>query len=58
MADSGSVSIFEILAPRTGRPRRFNSPHSGNTIRRPPALTRLSPAALRKSEDRFIDELS
>jgi N-formylglutamate amidohydrolase len=59
MADNGSVSYFEILAPRTWTaPAVFNSPHSGSHY---PAdllrMTRLSPAALRKSEDCFIDEL-
>ncbi len=59
MADSGSVSYFEILAPRVWTaPAVFNSPHSGSQY---PAdllrMTRLSPTALRKSEDCFIDEL-
>jgi len=59
MADNGSVSYFEILAPRAWTaPAVFNSPHSGKQY---PAdllrMTRLSPAALRKSEDCYIDEL-
>jgi N-formylglutamate amidohydrolase len=59
MADNGSFSYFEILAPRVWTaPAVFNSPHSG---RQYPAdllrMTRLSPAALRKSEDCYIDEL-
>lgn len=59
MADSGSVTYFEILAPSMWTaPAVFNSPHSGAHY---PAdllrMTRLSPAALRKSEDCFIDEL-
>lgn len=59
MADSGSVSYFEILAPLAWTaPAVFNSPHSGKHY---PAdllrMTRLSPAALRKSEDCYIDEL-
>ena len=59
MADSGSVAYFEILAPSAWTaPAVFNSPHSG---RQYPAdllrMTRLSPAALRKSEDCYIDEL-
>jgi N-formylglutamate amidohydrolase len=50
---------FEILAPAAWTtPVVFSSPHSGNHY---PAdllgLTRLSPEALRKSEDCFIDEL-
>jgi N-formylglutamate amidohydrolase len=59
MADNGSVSYFEILAPRAWTaPAVFNSPHSGHQY--PDDLlrmTRLSPAALRKSEDCYIDEL-
>lgn len=59
MADNGSASFFEILAPRTWTaPAVFNSPHSGKQY---PAdllrMTRLSHAALRKSEDCYIDEL-
>ena len=59
MADSGSASFFEILAPGAWTaPAVFNSPHSGTQY---PAdllrMTRLSQAALRKSEDCFIDEL-
>ena len=59
MADNGSASFFEILAPSTWMaPAVFNSPHSGKQY---PAdllrMTRLSHAALRKSEDCYIDEL-
>ena len=59
MADNGSASYFEILAPNAWTaPAVFNSPHSG---RHYPAdllrMTRLSHAALRKSEDCYIDEL-
>jgi N-formylglutamate amidohydrolase len=59
MADSGSASFFEILAPSAWTaPAVFNSPHSGSQY---PAdllrMTRLSHAALRKSEDCYIDEL-
>jgi N-formylglutamate amidohydrolase len=55
----GEARAFEILAPeRWSAPVIFNSPHSG---RRYDAAflrqTRLSPAALRKSEDCYIDEL-
>jgi N-formylglutamate amidohydrolase len=50
---------FEILAPAHWVvPAVFNSPHSGNII--PASLleqSRLSPAALRKSEDCYVDEL-
>jgi N-formylglutamate amidohydrolase len=50
---------FEILAPREWTaPAIFNSPHSGRSY--PDSLlrmTKLSPVALRKSEDCFIDEL-
>jgi N-formylglutamate deformylase len=59
MADNGSASFFEILAPSAWTaPAVFNSPHSGRSY---PAdllrMTRLSHAALRKSEDCYIDEL-
>jgi N-formylglutamate amidohydrolase len=59
MADNGSASFFEILAPSAWTaPAVFNSPHSGKQY---PAdllrMTRLSHAALRKSEDCYIDEL-
>ena len=59
MADNGSASFFEILAPSAWTaPAVFNSPHSGSQY---PAdllrMTRLSHAALRKSEDCYIDEL-
>jgi len=50
---------FEILAPaRWSAPAIFNSPHSGRAYE-PDFLrqSRLSPAALRKSEDCYIDEL-
>lgn len=54
-----SASHFEILAPaRWTSPAVFNSPHSG--ARYTPAFlrqSRLSPRALRKSEDCYVDEL-
>jgi N-formylglutamate amidohydrolase len=50
---------FEILEPATCRaPVVFNSPHSGRVY--PPAFltaSRLELAALRRSEDSFVDEL-
>jgi N-formylglutamate amidohydrolase len=59
MANHLQAKPFEILAPAIwSAPVIFNSPHSGR--RYDPAflrLTRLSPAALRKSEDCYIDEL-
>ncbi len=61
MAHSNPFSAppFEILAPaRWIAPAVFNSPHSGNHY--PEEFlrqSRLSPLALRKSEDCFIDEL-
>ena len=50
---------FEIAAPERQRlPLVFNSPHSGRTY---PAdflaASRLSPRAIRRSEDSFVDEL-
>jgi N-formylglutamate amidohydrolase len=57
--EPSSSRPFEILAPdRWTAPAVFNSPHSGRHytaefLRQ----TRLSPLALRKSEDCFIDEL-
>src|SRR5512133_4188098 len=51
---------FEILEPAEWRgPVVFNSPHSGNVY--PHAFltaSRLDVAALRRSEDSFVDELS
>ena len=57
--EHAKARAFEILAPRRwSAPAIFNSPHSGRrydpTFLR---LARLSPAALRKSEDCYIDEL-
>jgi N-formylglutamate deformylase len=50
---------FEIAEPAAGRaPVLFNSPHSGSSY--PSdflALSRLDVAALRRSEDSFVDEL-
>jgi N-formylglutamate deformylase len=50
---------FEVLEPAEWRgPVAFNSPHSGRVY--PPAflaVTRLELAALRRSEDSFVDEL-
>jgi N-formylglutamate amidohydrolase len=50
---------FEILEPADGRgPVLFNSPHSGNVYPRAfLASSRLDTAALRRSEDSFVDEL-
>lgn len=59
MTNDNSPRPFEILAPeRWTAPAVFNSPHSGRQYH-PDFLrqTRLSPAALRKSEDCYIDEL-
>jgi len=59
MADRAPARPFEILTPSVwSAPVIFNSPHSGrwygeDFLR----LTRLSPAALRKSEDCYVDEL-
>jgi N-formylglutamate amidohydrolase len=51
--------LFEILAPAQWVvPAVFNSPHSGSFIPEPfLQQSRLSTAALRKSEDCFVDEL-
>jgi N-formylglutamate amidohydrolase len=59
MAPSRSRSAFEILAPETWRaPALFNSPHSGRDYHEPfLRQTKLSPQALRKSEDCYVDEL-
>ena len=59
MADAAGTGDFEIRAPGAWTaPAIFNSPHSGRAY---PAeflrQTRLSPQALRKSEDCYIDEL-
>lgn len=54
-----TARAFEILAPaRWSAPAVFNSPHSGR-LYQPSFLrqSRLSAAALRKSEDCYIDEL-
>ncbi|HEU4659178.1 MAG TPA: N-formylglutamate amidohydrolase [Pseudolabrys sp.] len=50
---------FEILEPaRTAGPLVFNSPHSGATYPREfLSAARLDIAALRRSEDSFVDEL-
>lgn len=58
-AESSSALFFEILAPKAWTaPVVFNSPHSGNIYpEQLLGLTRLSPRALRKSEDCYIDEL-
>ena len=50
---------FEILAPqRQYLPLVFNSPHSGRSYRADfLAASRLSPRAIRRSEDSFVDEL-
>ena len=59
MADDTPPKPFEILAPRLwSAPAIFNSPHSGrHYIQSFLRQSRLSPAALRKSEDCYIDEL-
>ncbi len=51
---------FEILEPAEWRgPVLFNSPHSGSVYPRDfLAATRLDIAALRRSEDSFVDELA
>jgi N-formylglutamate amidohydrolase len=51
---------FEILEPQEWRgPVMFNSPHSGNVYPRAfLAASRLDVAALRRSEDSFVDELA
>src|SRR4026209_189644 len=50
---------FEILEPQTCQgPVLFNSPHSGSTYPRDfLAACRLDIATLRRSEDRFVDEM-
>ena len=50
---------FEVLEPKTWQgPVLFNSPHSGSTYPRDfLASCRLDIAALRRSEDSFVDEL-
>ena len=59
MADSALIPPFEIAAPpHWSAPVVFNSPHSGrHYMREFLRQTRLSPLALRKSEDCFVDEL-
>src|ERR671938_116627 len=51
---------FEILEPAEWRgPVVFNSPHSGSVYPHAfPTTSRLDVAALRRSEDSFVDELS
>jgi N-formylglutamate amidohydrolase len=59
MADQRPVKAYEILAPESWlAPAVFNSPHSGRAYD-PGFLrqSRLTPAALRKSEDCYVDEL-
>lgn len=57
--NTATARAYEILAPvRWSAPAIFNSPHSGRHY--DPAFlsqSRLSPAALRKSEDCYIDEV-
>ena len=50
---------FEVLEPKAWRgPVLFNSPHSGSVYPRDFLATcRLDIAALRRSEDSFVDEL-
>jgi N-formylglutamate amidohydrolase len=59
MSSKAAIHPFEILAPASWTaPAVFNSPHSGRNY--PESLllaTKLSPDALRKSEDCHIDEL-
>ncbi|MBI3673437.1 MAG: N-formylglutamate amidohydrolase, partial [Rhizobiales bacterium] len=59
MATSISVTPFEILAPASwSAPAVFNSPHSGRTYDQAfVSQSRLTPTALRKSEDCYVDEL-
>lgn len=59
MAARKPHSAFEILAPQTWRfPVLFNSPHSGCDYQSAfLAQAKLSPQALRKSEDSYVDEL-
>ena len=59
MADHNPAQPFEILAPAAwSAPVVFNSPHSGRRYGEEfLRLSRLSPMALRKSEDCYIDEL-
>lgn len=59
MADHTPAKPFDILAPAVwSAPVVFNSPHSGRWYGEEfLRLSRLSPAALRKSEDCYVDEL-
>jgi len=59
MANTDRLPPFEILAPaQWTAPAVVNSPHSGrNYTREFLQQSRLSPLALRKSEDCYIDEL-
>ena len=59
MAESALIPPFEIAAPpQWSAPVVFNSPHSGRHYTREfLRQSRLSPLALRKSEDCFVDEL-
>jgi len=56
---SQQIPDFEILQPRVQTcPVVFNSPHSGAYYHQDfIATSRLTPLALRKSEDSFVDEL-
>ncbi|MGH6906267.1 MAG: N-formylglutamate amidohydrolase [Aestuariivirga sp.] len=59
MADHALAKPFDILAPAVwSAPVVFNSPHSGRCYGKDfLRLSRLSPTALRKSEDCYVDEL-
>jgi N-formylglutamate amidohydrolase len=59
MADHNPARPFEILVPaHWSAPVVFNSPHSGRCYDEDfLRLARLSPQALRKSEDCYVDEL-
>ena len=59
MAEQTPAKPFEILVPQSwSAPVIFNSPHSGRCYEADfLQLTRLSPMALRKSEDCYVDEL-
>lgn len=57
--EEGLETPFEIIEPKTHTaPFIFNSPHSGRTyLRKFVAVSRLNLAALRKSEDTFVEQL-
>jgi N-formylglutamate deformylase len=59
MVQQAAAKPFEILAPAAwSAPLVFNSPHSGRCYDAAfLKASRLSPMALRKSEDSFVDEL-